>query len=554
MDATPFTRSDRFTGDGGDSKKVEWPEPSFDFAETIDLDYPTYDTKWLGPLGDFVEQYARDSEAEALAPFVASSLLCSLSAALGTARLAAVRAGLFEEKNQLWFANVAPAAGGKTRSMLPAMAAFENILATDVVARKEQEIEINAKKRERDEAKKYYEHQFNTALKHGHDTAEIPVPPIIDEPIPSIKLIRSMHDGTFSDASFSQLLCDNPRGVFMTLDELSSFLAAIEEQKMRPQLLRLHGMAGVDDLRTTVASRHCDLASFHIAGNVVNDNRDRLMTTREGVNDGLWSRFLMVVPSGPLSGQQLSADYSTKKHDFSRLVAMADALRGLEPGQKVRKVPKSETDEDGTVRSVIVEESIPWPRPVPFLEGARKAVRALEIEMCNRAERESGMMQSLMRRIHGQAARLALAVAFVDWAWSETDNVPVTDPNMTADGPAEITRDHAERGVALARYHLAAARFVLFTNRPQSTVCHAVDFVRWLRKRDRMESITPRQIQRTGGISPGLRMNSEAVEKMLVLLSEHDIVARRPVNENVPAHKQKVEFMINPKVYDAEYD
>jgi hypothetical protein len=272
-----------------------------------------------------------------------------------------------------------------------------------------------------------------------------------------------------SDVTIEKLaaiLEENPRGLLVTRDELSGWLASFTRYKSNssdlPHWLEMHRAGPMIVDRKTGEQRHCFVprAAVSVCGGIQPRTLARSMTP-EFLDAGLLARFLIAMPPKSLK-RWTEAEVSEKTEKAYR--ELLDKLLGLTPGQ----------EEDGT--------------PAPIVLPLGTAAKALWIKFFGEWAAEQvgadGELAAAFAKIEAYAARFALVHSVIGQVVLSTDATQAVDEASV------------EAGVRLARWFADEARRVytlLSSSQEEQDTKNLLAFIA-----ARGGRVTVKQLQRSG--------------------------------------------------------
>lgn len=224
-----------------------------------------------------------------------------------------------------------------------------------------------------------------------------------------------------NDATIERLgviLAQQPRGTLQVRDELAGWLAGMQRYAGggtdRPFWLEAFGGRAFTVERMGREPLTVDRLSICVLGGIQPDRLKSLLLKSD--DDGLLARFMPIWPEpAPVQRPQAWVDGSLMEAALARLLTL-DLV----------------TDEAGETR--------PW--FVPFTEDAQRLMHDIKVEARGWEAKAEGLMLSFIGKLPGLTARLALVLAFLDWAVEG------------AEEPREITHQHFGRAAHLVEAYL----------------------------------------------------------------------------------------------------
>lgn len=396
----------------------DWPEPLARFLREVRPPAPPLP---LEPtLCPALAQWVREAAAAKGAPpdYVFGALLAMAGATIGNARWVTPWKG-WHEPPLIWTMAIGLPSAGKSP-------AFDATLHP--LREAEKPLRAAAEKAMRQWAEQAevarlvenaWKDAVRAALKEGKAPPERPAgaDPGIAPAIPRLVL----NDCTIE--RMAHLLGQQPRGVLQFRDELSGWLLGMERYagggSDRPFWLEAYGGRGFTVERMGRPPLTVDRLSIGVMGGIQPDRLKTLLFKSD--DDGLLARFVPIWPE-PVPVQRPGAwgDEALIARAIGRLLAL-----------------KMATNEKDELRPVFVRLSEP---ARDLMDAFRRACREWEADA-------AGLLLSFLGKLPGLAARLALVLAFLDYATGEGDE------------PLEIEAGHFGRAAHLVEaYILPMAR------------------------------------------------------------------------------------------------
>jgi hypothetical protein len=366
----------------------------------------------LGPrLARWVQEAA---EAKSAPPdYVFAALLAVTGATIGNARWVSPWQG-WAEPPVIWTMCIGLPSAGKS----PAIdAALQPLRKAERPLREAAEAE-RAAWAEKAELAKLAESTWKEAAKAAIKAGETPPdrPKAADAGPPPHVPRLVVNDGTIE--RLGAILAQQPRGTLQMRDELAGWLEGMQRYSGggsdRPFWLEAYGGRGFTVERMGREPLTIDRLTIGVLGGIQPDRLKSLLFKAD--DDGLLARFVPIWPDpAPLQRPQAWADELLMESALGRLLTL-DLV----------------TDEQGEAR--------PW--FIPFTEEARSLMDDFRPTVRDWEAGAEGLMLSFLGKLPGLAARLALVLAYLDWA---------------ADGaeePCEITVEHFGRAAHLVEAYI----------------------------------------------------------------------------------------------------
>ena len=487
------------------SFKPDWSTPDPRLLQVELLPAPELDLrKVLGPrLSGWVSDAAEAKGAPA--DYVFAALLAVAGSTIGNARWVSIWQG-WVEPPVIWAMCVGTPSAGKSPAIDTALQPLRN------AERRQREAAELLRKTwdEKAELAKLadaaWKEVVKAAIKSGDMPPERPMGCDVGPPPHIPRLV--VNDGTIE--RLGAILGQQPRGTLQMRDELAGWLMGMQRysggSSDRPFWLEAFGGRGFTVERMGRDPLTIDRLSIGVLGGIQPDRLKSLLFKSD--DDGLLARFLPIWPDpAPLRRPHAWADESLLEVALSRLLSL-----------------ELVTDETGELSPCFIPFT---DEACALMDDFRAMVRSWEVGV-------DGLMLSFMGKLPGMAARLALVLAFLDWA---TDG---------AKEPNEITHQHFGRAAHLVEdYLLPMARRAYADGATPKAIRAARRLVGIIRERD-WQRFTSREVARLD--RSGLGGKAE-LDPALVLLTEGDCI--RPVD--VPANPQGGRpqrlFVVNPALH-----
>lgn len=395
-----------------------WPKPEARFLRD-DLPAPP-----ALPLGDVLgprlaQWVTQAAEAKgAPADYVLAALLAVAGSTIGNARWVSPWRG-WAEPPIIWTMCIGLPSAGKSPGI---DAVLTPLRMAEKPLRKEAEAKLTACKAKSELAKlveSSWRESAKAAIKAGE---EPPAKPVGAEAGPPPFIPRLVvNDGTIEKLGY--IVSQQPRGTLQMRDELAGWLEGMTRYSGggsdRPFWLEAYGGRGFTVERMGRDPLTIDRLSIGVMGGIQPDRLKSLLFKSD--DDGLLARFLPIWPEpSPVKRPMVWADEALIEGALARLLSL----------QMV-------TDEQGETR--------PW--FLPFSDSARNLMDAFRLTVRGWEAGAEGLLLSFTGKMPGLAARLALVLAYLDWAAEG------------ASEPHEITVEHFGRAAHLVEsYILPMAR------------------------------------------------------------------------------------------------
>ena len=457
----------------------------------------------LGPcLAQWVENAAQAKGAPA--DYVFASMLAVAASTIGNSRWASIWHG-WKEPPILWTMCIGLPSAGKSPAIDAVLQPLRKV---------ERPLRESAEAQHKDwvdkaELAKLVESTWRENAKAAIKAGEIPPErPKGCEAGPPPHIPRLM----LNDATIERLgviLAQQPRGTLQVRDELVGFLAGMQRYAGggtdRQFWLEAFGGRAFTVERMGREPLTIDRLSICVLGGIQPDRLKTLLLKSD--DDGLLARFMPIWPEpAPVQRPQAWADELLMESALTRLLTL-DFV----------------TDEAGETR----------PSFIPFTEDAQRLMHEIKVEARGWEAKAEGLMLSFIGKLPGLTARLALVLAFLDWA------------TEGAEEPREITHQHFGRAAHLVESHLLPMARRAYADAATPKAERAARRLVALIREQGWQRFTSREVQRLD--RSGLGSKAE-IDPALALLIDGDII--RPVDP--PATPQggapKRLFTVNPAI------
>jgi Protein of unknown function (DUF3987)/Bifunctional DNA primase/polymerase, N-terminal len=482
-----------------------WPEPDWSLLVPHRAEPPEF------PAGEvFDERWANwiwvAAEAKGAPPdYVAGGLVGVGGALLGNARWITPWQG-WAEPPILWPMIIGAPSANKSPG-LDAVLEAVRVLQRDLSAKAEQaHKEWVAREETSKLAEAAWREAYKAAIKNKKPPPEKPSEAHAGSEPHTPRLI--VNDVTIE--RLAELVSKQPRGAFVFRDELAGLLGNMSRYAGggSDQPIWLEAYGG----RSYVAERMSRKASVErftvgLMGGIQPDKLASLLLRAD--DDGMLARFLPIWPKlAPIKRPDRGADVDFAERAFGRLHQL--------------DMP---TDEDG----------LPVPRFVPFSDDARSMI----VEFMRWARREedgeAGLLVSFIGKCRGFAVRLALVLAYLEWAAGDA-----------VDPPEEITLVHLGRAC-----HLVAEYFLPMARRAYAEAAvpneeRAARALALLVHREQLEEFSIRDVTRRE--RQGLRRKAE-VEPALDVLVQAGLIRADQQGSGPKGGRPRLIYRVNPRIW-----
>lgn len=484
-----------------------WPEPDQRYLKTELPPAPKLPlSEVVGPkLSQWV---AVAAEAKGAPPdYVFAALLSVAGSTIGNSRWASPWQG-WNEPPIIWSMCIGLPSAGKS----PAIDA-----ALQPLRRAERPMRDEAEAQRRDWAEKaelanIIESEWKRAAKEA--IKEETTPPdkpkgCTVEPEPHIPRLI-VNDGTIE--RLGAILARQPRGTLQMRDELAGWLDGMQRYagggSDRAFWLEAFGGRDYTVERMSREPLTVQRLSICVLGGIQPDRLKTLLFKSD--DDGLLARFLPIWPEpAPLHRPTAWADEDLIDRVLQKLLTL-NLL----------------TDEN--------DETRPW--FIPFTEDARQLMDAFRLSARQWEADAEGLMLSFIGKLPGMAARLALVLAFLDWAAEGEDE------------PYEITDQHFGRATHLVETYLLPMARRAYAEADLPKVERAARRLIGIIQTKGWESFTSREVLTLD--RAGLARSAE-LDPALKLLTEADCIRQIDQPPNPQGGRPKRLFAVNPAVHEA---
>ena len=395
-----------------------WPEPDARFLRS-DLPPPP-ELPLRDVLGPRLAQWVQDAADAKGAPpdYVFAAVLAVAGATIGNARWVSPWKG-WAEPPVIWAMCIGLPSAGKS----PAIDAVINPLRdAERPLREKAKKALEAWQDKADVAKlaeATWRETAKAALKENKPAPEKPTSCDVGPPPFIPRLV--VNDGTIE--RLGAILAKQPRGTFQMRDELAGWLEGMQRYSGggsdRPFWLEAYGGRGFTVERMGREPLTIDRLTIGVLGGIQPDRLKSLLFKSD--DDGLLARFLPIWPNPvPLRRPGAWADEGLMERALGQLLTL-DLL----------------TDE--------TDETRPW--FVHFSESARLGLDGFRLKVREWEAGAEGLLLSFIGKLPGLSARLALVLAYLDWAAEGTEQ----PQNVTA-------QDFAKASHLVESYFLPMAR------------------------------------------------------------------------------------------------
>lgn len=460
---------------------------------------PLFDV--LGPrLAQWVAEAAEAKGAPA--DYVFAALLAVAGATIGNSRWASPWRG-WNEPPIIWTMCIGLPSAGKSPAIDAVLQPLRN---AERPLREAARKKFDAWKEKAELAKlaeATWKETAKAAIKAGDTPPERPSGCDVGPPPHIPRLV--VNDGTIE--RLGAILAQQPRGTLQMRDELAGWLEGMQRYSGggsdRPFWLEAFGGRGFTVERMGREPLTIDRLSIGVLGGIQPDRLKSLLFKSD--DDGLLARFLPIWPEpAPLRRPQAWADEALMETALSRLLTL-DLV----------------TDETGDARPWFISFTAD---ACTLMDGLRAAVRRWEAQA-------EGLMLSFLGKLPGLTARLALVLAFLDWA---------------ADGaeePHEITYKHFGRAAHLVESYLLPMARRAYADAATPKAERAARRLVGIIREQGWQQFTSREVHRLD--RAGLASKAE-LDPALELLADGDCIRQIVAPTNPQGGRPQRLFSVNP--------
>jgi hypothetical protein len=485
--------------------KADWPQPSPRLLR--DVLPPAPELPLADVLGPHLTQWVADAaEAKSAPPdYVFAALLSVAGSTIGNARWVSIWDG-WAEPPAIWTMCIGLPSAGKS----PAIdAVLQPLRKAEKPMRDVAEAQraVWAEKAELAKvADATWRDAVKAALKKG---AKPPDRPESCNAGPEPHMPRLVvSDGTIE--RFGAILARQPRGILQMRDELAGWLEGMQRYggggTDRPFWLEAFGGRSFTVERVGRGPLTIDRLTIGVVGGIQPDRLKSLLFKSD--DDGLLARFLPIWPDpAPLKRPGTWTDEALMERALSRLLTL-DLVTG----------------EGGDLR--------PW--FVPFTDEARGLMDQFREAVREWEGDAQGLLLSFLGKLPGLSARIALVLAYLDWATDE------------AEEPRAITAAHFGRAAHLVEaYLLPMARRAYAEAASPKAERAARRLVSILREQG-WQKFTSREVLRLDRAGLG---TTKELNPALTMLEEGDCIRAVDIPSGPGGGRPTRLFMVNPAIH-----
>ena len=491
------------------TENAAWDDPDWTILNPTVSDAPPFPLELMGSMAPWCNESA--ISANAPVDYVVGGLVAYVAGIVGN-NLVVVpypenKPG-WREPMILWGVIVGPPSSGKT----PALQPLESALA---------DIERKNRKVYREEMKKYEAECDDTkvhlsawkagCLKAKKDGEDIPERPAESFP-PDKPTLERIRIGDITIEKLARLLGENPRGLFLSRDELSALIGNMERNARggtdRPHYLETYGAGTIIVDRVSEPEPIIvEQASLSIFGGIQPAKLEQMNTTEE---DGFHARFLYFFPEGvELVWCEMSPDQTLLIDVFERVRAIhAPTKDGL-------IIPNELKLETNAQRAVFFE--------------FQKDIRNLSAEY-------DGHMSGWIGKGPGVVLRLAGVLCLLDWAAGNEAQLPQEIPTLYLKRAITFWKDYL--------LPMAKRAFSIAGNSKEEIVARRI--LRECQSR-KTTTINIRTVERIWPLGVGGEKKRQIIDAACELLKEAGWL-RKPVNKPSPGRK-RLDLEVNPLLF-----
>lgn len=486
---------------------MDWPEPDPRFLRSECMPAPEiasatiFGKKWANWISTAAEAKSAPSD------YAIAALLTVAGALIGNTRWVSPWAG-WSEPPIIWMMAIGLPSSGKS----PALdAVISPLKVLETALRKVTEGE-RAEWHEHSEVAKLAESTWKEAAKAALKEGEAPPkrPDTANTRTEPFAPRLCIADGTIE--RLAVVLEKQARGTLVARDELSGWLHGMTRYagggSDRPFWLEAYGGRGYTVERMGRDPVNIDRLSIGVVGGIQPDKLKSLLMKTD--DDGLLARFTPIWPEPvPVKRPQSVPDDVFIRNALDRLWSL-----------------RMVTDEHDVTR--------PW--HIPFTEQARDRLDTLRIHLRSIETEADGLILSYIGKLSGLTIRLALVIAYLDWAVDGGDE------------PFEITEGIFDRAALFVTdYALPMARRSygsVSLTKPERAAHRLVALI----KAKAWTQFSSREVLRLerSGLSRATEVNVA-----VVVLLESNIIIELECEVNPKGGRPKRMFLVNPAIYEA---
>jgi hypothetical protein len=503
----PLSGAERVREGIDGAEDILWPEPDMAVLRAHRRPPPTLPLAVFGPeWGRWIEDAAAASACPS--DYVAAPLLGATSVLIGHARWAQATPG-WAEPPHLWVAGVGDSGNGKSpgsdcllRDVLPEI---ERRMLADFP----DQLQIWRAASEMAKAvEETWKHEVRTAQKAGKAPPAPPPPP---GPEPQAPRLRQ-NDVTIERVA-TLLATAAPKGLLIVRDELAGWITGMNAYNDAGRAFWVESFGG-RPYRVERQKHPEPIVIPRLAVSVYGGVQpDRLCPLMREADDGLLARILWSWPDPipfRLSRRAPGVDWAIETFDRLRWLNLQQG----DPAQPVM-VPLS-------------------PAALPLLEEFAQGAQ-------QRQAGAGGLMRSALGKARGLALRLSLVIEMLWWSGSSAAAAPPNQISQKAFVAAAALLDDYFLPMAERVYGDAAL--------PEGDRL-AATVARWILQ-ERPRLLNARALRRRVRL-PGLR-DADKVKLALGALAEADWLIPSPDRAGGGTGRQREDYVVNPRVYEASH-
>jgi hypothetical protein len=370
--------------------------------------------------------------------YITLTLLASAASAIGNTRTVVANASLIQP-SVLWGALVGPPSTNKS----PALSPFERVINRLEI--KDEAIWKHAQRL----ATAQYEKELSSAKKGP-------------KPKPaSLSMPRWMFKDTTIER-LAEILAENPRGMYLQLDELTGWLGSFGRYGRNDQADRAFYFAAYD-------------AARHIRDREKNENKKPIIVPRTALS--ICGGITPTTLARLLDNEDRAGLFERFLFDWSDPLPVEPLTRATDPEARGR-VDLLETTLTflHRLKFEIDHAQHDTPRGVRLSEEAFALWDRARIVTLNKSRKEPGLLGTWLGKVPGRALRLALGFEYLSWAMeSATLTLAGYDPYSEAE---EISRDAMERALTYSQYSTETFRKIVIGSDPTKAIEDANEIIR----------------------------------------------------------------------------
>ena len=484
-----------------------WPDPDLSILKPIQGDAPACPVAKV--FGDVWSRWITQAAEAKGAPtdYVGASLLSSAGSLIGNARWVSPWDG-WSEPPILWAMLIGQPSANKS----PALdVVIDPLKALQKRVRQAAAVEHEVWEDRREAAELALSAWKQGAAKAVKDGKEPPTKPDACDPGPEPHLpILAVNDATIE--RWAAILEAQPKGALNMRDELAGWLGNMSRYANggsdKPFWLEAYGGRPYSVERMS-RNAHVDHLTIGVLGGIQPDKLSRLLLKVD--DDGMLARFMPIWPE-PVAIVQPSVgpDCAFAEAAFERLYAL-----------------RQPQDGSGVLR--------PW--FIPLSETARAMLTEFRKWGREQEAKHTGLLVSFIGKTPGIAIRLALILAYLDWATSQDKAEP-----------AEVSEAHLGRACHFIEAYLLPMAIRAYAGACVSAEERSARALAKLIRNEGLSTFTLRDVQRRN------RSELSGKEDIKAAIDVHiqaGWVAEQRIDAGLKGGRPRTEYSVNPKIWRA---